>query len=622
MNRHDANAIITVTLRADQVLSLHNCQKELTRLLQFANDIHRGANAYRQTRLVILEQIDDCGSWPWQDLSVFNVVALRDELRRAMVMLRLLIRYIMESPICWVYVARGDCLGAYYEIARSCDRLIIMEQSARVGFPELKLGMFPIGGWLESELRNFPKQFDYWQKNPVQPALAAKPFDRSEVLVHWQNLDLQDPEVQESLLRYTQKIGSRAQKQAVVRDPLISYYQLWLKKPLKSEKRPQPSEQYRELWDLVREHLRKSEPEQMFAAWFIDMAAFYMASQQFLTRLAHPRPFEAKVTNLQNMVFRAIKIDLREARPPIQVVIKLLNQHVPLIFFDESPTQLRRSLELIYGNLEKFSDVHAINLWRRLVSWYAIDELKAFDAAFPVLEFGHQDTFNWRLGDEIIPAWIVDIHADRTIFVELDDKLQEKANWFLLTGSQLLVTPFAEHGVPWSQLIRSWALEELVGLSRRISLGMLALIQELQQGGWGFLGDEFQWERFVTRRLALPAYRQVIRIGRKDLSQEIVEIGPWKLMKNIASTGRASQEILVSRRLSLHFMYLAALIWSVLCEDELLDPDVADVLVSRALGIPADWGRVSVFVETWGLRRCQVYIDQHWGDLAESISSL
>jgi cyclohexa-1,5-dienecarbonyl-CoA hydratase len=53
-----------------------------------------------------------------------------------------LLRAIVDLPAPTIAAIRGQCLGGGFELALACD-LLIAEQSAKLGCPEIRLGVFP-----------------------------------------------------------------------------------------------------------------------------------------------------------------------------------------------------------------------------------------------------------------------------------------------------------------------------------------------------------------------------------------------------------------------------------------------------------------------------------------------
>ncbi len=47
----------------------------------------------------------------------------------------------------------GHCLGGGFELALACDRIIV-DESAKIGLPEIKLGCFPPAGWIQMLARS------------------------------------------------------------------------------------------------------------------------------------------------------------------------------------------------------------------------------------------------------------------------------------------------------------------------------------------------------------------------------------------------------------------------------------------------------------------------------------
>lgn len=70
---------------------------------------------------------------------------LPDQIAPTLVQLRDLLRAIALLPAPTIAMVRGQCLGGGLELALACD-LIIAEETAQLGLPEIKLGVFPPAG--------------------------------------------------------------------------------------------------------------------------------------------------------------------------------------------------------------------------------------------------------------------------------------------------------------------------------------------------------------------------------------------------------------------------------------------------------------------------------------------
>jgi cyclohexa-1,5-dienecarbonyl-CoA hydratase len=67
---------------------------------------------------------------------------LPDQIAGTLEALHGLLRAIVDLPAPTIAAVRGQCLGGGFELALACD-LLIAEESAALGCPEIKLGVFP-----------------------------------------------------------------------------------------------------------------------------------------------------------------------------------------------------------------------------------------------------------------------------------------------------------------------------------------------------------------------------------------------------------------------------------------------------------------------------------------------
>jgi cyclohexa-1,5-dienecarbonyl-CoA hydratase len=67
---------------------------------------------------------------------------LPDQIEDALARLGGLLRRVTSAPAPTIAAVRGQCLGGGFELALACD-IIIAEENAQLGAPEIKLGVFP-----------------------------------------------------------------------------------------------------------------------------------------------------------------------------------------------------------------------------------------------------------------------------------------------------------------------------------------------------------------------------------------------------------------------------------------------------------------------------------------------
>src|SRR5271157_1316093 len=67
---------------------------------------------------------------------------LPEQISETLTRLHALLRRIAEAPAPTIAAVRGQCLGGGLELALACD-LILAEETAQLGCPEIQLGVFP-----------------------------------------------------------------------------------------------------------------------------------------------------------------------------------------------------------------------------------------------------------------------------------------------------------------------------------------------------------------------------------------------------------------------------------------------------------------------------------------------
>ena len=70
---------------------------------------------------------------------------LPDRIADTLAHLRKLLLKMAAAPAPMIAAVRGQCLGGGFELALACD-LIVAEENAQLGLPEIKLGVFPPAG--------------------------------------------------------------------------------------------------------------------------------------------------------------------------------------------------------------------------------------------------------------------------------------------------------------------------------------------------------------------------------------------------------------------------------------------------------------------------------------------
>jgi len=99
--------------------------------------IFESLESERELRAIILE-----GDGPHFSFGASVEEHLPGQIAGALARLGSLLRRVAAAPAPTIAAVRGQCLGGGLELALACD-LVIAEENAQIGAPEIKLGVFP-----------------------------------------------------------------------------------------------------------------------------------------------------------------------------------------------------------------------------------------------------------------------------------------------------------------------------------------------------------------------------------------------------------------------------------------------------------------------------------------------
>lgn len=139
---HAENGLATVTVDRPPLNPLsHQVKAELLECLE-----ELAADA--GIRCVILHGAGDRAFSVGADIKEFPEITAKRQGRQHAVQEHTLYNRIDFFPVPTIAAIEGHCLGGGLELALSCD-LRVAGETARLGFPEVKLGVFPGGGGTE-----------------------------------------------------------------------------------------------------------------------------------------------------------------------------------------------------------------------------------------------------------------------------------------------------------------------------------------------------------------------------------------------------------------------------------------------------------------------------------------
>lgn len=139
VRRHDPSGVVEIVL--DRAEALNAISTEHARAI---TAVGTGLAADSTMRAVVVSSSSEKAFCVGADLKERNSFT-DDELRRQRPVMRDAFAAILDIPVPTVAAVQGYALGGGFELALSCD-LIVMDESAVVGLPEVTVGLVPGGG--------------------------------------------------------------------------------------------------------------------------------------------------------------------------------------------------------------------------------------------------------------------------------------------------------------------------------------------------------------------------------------------------------------------------------------------------------------------------------------------
>ena len=545
---------------------------------------------------------------------------------------RWLLSLIRNSPIPWAFASSSDCLSSSWELALCCQRRYWFKPGAQLGFPEIKAGVFPPGGILESLTKRTGRTKERWQSKPVYSASEALDdglIDFCSQSYEWRDRSLA---IFREMLSLNPISGVRQSRRERPREDFISvdsqsrgtaYEQIesaWHHEKFGAVKGPTAWDY---CWQLVNERSKLKRPEDLgrlisiISSRYLLLPAYNLwLRSKFAQHLARPEATDA-LTCLS-----PIMIDVRHGSPPSSVVERLLLNSVQIVFMSDEGRDLVNCLNRQFNQLERtLGNVAAQNLWERYVNWF-VGTKNTINQ--PFLAWGNDDTVTFTIGD-INQSFLrlegngPDADPGLMEAIKLNYESSEIINTLVNFVSDGLTTaPVQVDSPPLAVKIRSLFLDEMLRMTQYADGDLVALVISLQHSGWRFAGNEESWDRFLRTRSAFP-----VRISEANevgvLQSYNGEITSWRSAKVHAKRSRSNLLPKWSdTAMSHHFaIFLGLLTVSAAKNLDLTARIGTDHLISMALGLPSSSGTPLTFLKLRGRRRIEHYAARYWPHLSK-----
>lgn len=602
-------------------------EKQLDRLISCIENVH-SEYVDKSVRAIVLFQTQPSYEFDLDALANLRSRVWRDTIARRLCKMRLAIELIRSSDIAWVYITEFNCLSYYYELALSCNRMLCTNPEAKLGFPELELDLPPVGGILDlksptnSQVFDHIKEFFDFRPLDWQHALLTKPFilDADASLFSKSN-------ILETVIQSLDRVSFRKERKQSDAGGVINTLKVLMVKGIKDSviHRFLEGAGFVDVWC---EQVKKIGNRSDHAIWIIDAASSYIGSYTIGARAAHHFR-NSKSVAFSNLV-SAIIVDVEYKRPPISLILAALKLPTSVVLWARSDRILMRAVELVLADLKARLDNREFESVRKHLSWGHFEGSP--EGPNPVFQFGNEGLWILNLKQQKSSCWQISNEEDGPLCLEVDEAMPSNLlDVISQLGISSVKTPLIDGHIPLHYLVRIWAIKELVSFGRDHHCGLRDLIDLLREGAWGFLGRESQIEHFSLEMMDFfKDIEEPVEFCGKSLDLFISQPMGWKsLIKDMwahASTNTSGDEVAISnKQVSFHLLYFSTMLWLRMKHEKSfrkVHKTQLAILIASALGIPPSVGHPELFLEQRGLRRCQMYIIEHWPEASHLFSSL
>ncbi len=562
---------------------------------------------------IVLKAVADCHDYSTSWLHYVRSEATWLDLYSRLNRWHKLLFQISASSSNWFFVATGDVVGSWWELALACKGRVATNPYAKVGFPEAYIDMIPPIGVLALKKFRIYQQSTWIRKEVI---LRARDAYRDGLI----DLCFIDEEwsAESGLKRLQPWFDGFLDSLNPLMSKPIQYIQHIPSDIALDDQRE--NAQTRRKW---LKNARISEIERLFRIKDLKEKAHSLAelraaaASRFLM-IDYRSWLARRVVRYRLGTHESwwrlssvwVVIDVSQGLPPQEIVTRLLMRRKKLVFFCADQYVLSKALESVKSGFDRttIEGQFCFDIWDKAVFWTVAE--KCYDHTAIILKFLSDDRMIVRRGEventfyrisgnfhSASVGWCEEImsqdnqEADSDELDEISEVMTLMSNGVVRSTrrwvSEVGVTS-AE--VPISVAIRFVLLEYLLRLAygtRRVE-SFRDLLKLLETSGWGYASDILQWESLQRHYLQLegalylvdrffPSNGHIHRLGGDLLS---------KLQIPKSSDTRASR-IRSGPALSRLIAVLAYRVSRTMVRDGLIASfDEADLLISLAWGYP------------------------------------
>ncbi|NRA44344.1 MAG: hypothetical protein HRU09_05245 [Oligoflexales bacterium] len=555
---------------------------------------------------------DDLVEW---EKVIRNDILLHD-LYKKILFFRSILYQLRKEKQQFIYIGGGNCLGAFWELALCCDKRMWFAADGLVGFPEIDLGYFPIGGSLDFLAEVSSRTKDQWLEQATLTLTSAKEKGfidflggstfHPEYAIKWVEANTEGalgkkalPEQNFEPLGWHQINDLEKQWLEIKRitSLLKSWDYAWSLN--KSKRWFKSSQEYENLISFI-------------------LARFMLAPS--LRRLASQDGM--KSLESEHLDQRVVYIDSELWAPPLEIFSNLLLNKYRIVFYGRNPKVLASLLERMFLKIDRLHDKqHLKKLWSKYVSWFHGHRIGPSSIAIrwnigDTIEIFHNNKgFRFlNLESNLFDAKKGYLERITESSEQNEGQIQEKTVVNLLSQISygVIKEKIIGKDTPISSWVRLMILQEIIKLANNFEGDIDKFLTNLNQKGWRFAGSEERWGHFLQTRRGSVYPEEGICFPDRD----VWNLGRWKQVYTLLKPAQKPSRNWNPAEMEVHLsLYLFALS-EYLCKANFFNDEVQSLLLlSEAIGFPRDLGNPKDYMMRWGSRRYRLYKKRFWGFL-------
>jgi hypothetical protein len=490
---------------------------------------------------------------------------------------------LKQSSYLWVYAGSYDCMGSFWDLALSCSVRIWFGKIAKIGFPEIASGCFPLGGYFEST--DSVKRKKQWEGKPIYSLMEA---EQENFIDFWCEEEYGSSRICEWVARHPKLLEKNVETSIPILD----------QESFKDLLTPKKATLSTGIWQLSIPLLKTKEfSVKEKEIDLINYSSYYFFQdkhQEFLLK------FQSSYIDLNEHKLGCIYIDMDGFFPSVESLILLIKAKSSLVFFASSNEHLFLQIKKISNALENEFLEKTAKIWSQQITWF-VSQDKPQGLTLKWAKDGILSIYWQRVESRI---WSVPDCKDKSWaeFLQDSQKTTPEVEWVcrLLFKNTLSRDFYVNHKVPLFIAIYSLFLQEVCKYAYLYHIDVTDLFSILQASGWTKVENKEWWDKFLLNRKAFAMPHTPLQEDF-PLSSKLFAVGSIKELARVLnqhSSKAAKLEPLIPAQINQFLLLFAGVLVKALSKHSWVEDPSS--FIKYLFGLPV---HPLLYMEQYGERR-------------------